>query len=791
MAQGPPNEVLALVEVGRAVARAGGKGANLGELIRAGFDVPPGFVITTAAYRQAAGAPEWPVVLRRQILDAYARLGGGPVAVRSSATAEDLPDHAFAGQQDTELGVVGDEALLAAVRRCWASLHNARAVAYRAQVGWHEELAMAVVVQAMVEADVAGVMFTADPVTGDRRRVVVDASPGLGEAVVSGAVTPDHLVLNRRGRLLTWTVGEASGDAGGERRRGPVLAAPVRRRLVALGLRAAAHFGAPQDLEWAVRDGRVWLLQARPMTALPPPRMRLNPLQRRAASVTLDYVTERPYPLDVTTWWRHGPVGMMAKVADAYGLRAFDGEMLPEVDGVVDHLVPTTPRPGPRALLLPYALGRRARRFDPARWTEDPRYPRYLKLVAELNELPLGPVEWTELGALPGRVFAAVDLVTQLRIDYLPGTGWALLKLLVVLGLLGHRELLGGLLSGARTQTTAGNDALVRLAAGVRADAQAVAAFDASGTDLVSWIADDSRLGWFRPQWEEFLAAYGHRETGSPILASSPTWSERPEVPLGLLAGLVHRPEPAPDLAPTAAVRAAAALEASPRLRSPAARDRVRRVVAQAQAGLAFREDSHAAFLRGLPPLRRALLEMGRRLGEVGVLDTAGDVFHLRLEELVPSADPRALPVAEVERLRALVGARRRARDARTGVPLIDLSQYFPAPRGDALVRGAGASRGVASGAVRVIGGPGEFDALQPGEVLVCPYTNPSWTPLFTRAVAVVVDAGGVGSHAAIVAREYGVPAVMGTGVATRVLHTGQRVTVDGTRGRVTAADPG
>lgn len=328
------------------LAAAGGKGANLGELLRAGFPVPDGFVITTEAYALVVAATsadllaeaQVPDSLREAILGAYAELGGGPVAVRSSATAEDLPGAAFAGQQDTFLNVVGEEELLDAVRRCWASLWGERAVAYRERLGIDPaEVRIAVVVQAMVEADMAGVLFTADPVTGDRGRTVVDASDGLGEAVVSGLVTPDHYVIEGervvehvRGRRevvirgtagggTTTTAQETSADAHGRSELPP----EALRELVALGARAARHFGRPQDIEWATKAARVHLLQARPMTALPPPPLarKLNPIERRIGGVLLEYLPVRPYPIDVTTWLPYGPAGMMGDIAQYFGIK--------------------------------------------------------------------------------------------------------------------------------------------------------------------------------------------------------------------------------------------------------------------------------------------------------------------------------------------------------------------------------------------------------------------------------------------------------------------------------------
>ncbi|HEX2515768.1 MAG TPA: PEP/pyruvate-binding domain-containing protein, partial [Chloroflexota bacterium] len=307
-----------------AVAVAGGKGANLGELIRAGFPVPPGFCLTTSAYalatagaglettlaalatlppgdregratlaarvRETILATPVPEAVQEALRDALGALAqGAPLAVRSSATAEDLPFASFAGQQDTVLNVVGADAVQDAVRRCWASLWTERAVAYRAANGIDPRgVRLAVVVQVLVDAAVAGVLFTADPLTGRRRRAVIDASPGLGEAVVSGAVTPDHFVVDsRRGAVLERRRGEAGvaivptpgggtqrvdlartdGGAGDWSR----LSDAQLVELARLGAQVEARFGAPQDVEFAFdQQGRLWLTQARPITTLFP-----------------------------------------------------------------------------------------------------------------------------------------------------------------------------------------------------------------------------------------------------------------------------------------------------------------------------------------------------------------------------------------------------------------------------------------------------------------------------------------------------------------------------------------
>ncbi|WP_246083031.1 PEP/pyruvate-binding domain-containing protein [Nonomuraea diastatica] len=772
------------------LAVAGGKGANLGELVRKGLPVPGGFVVTTHAYGQVAQGhdtrehferAELPAGLRQAIADAYAGLGGGPVAVRSSATAEDLPGAAFAGQQDTYLNVVGEEALFDAVRRCWGSLWTERAIAYRAKLAIDSSgVRIAVVVQSMVEADTAGVMFTANPVTGDRAQLVIDASSGLGEAVVSGLVTPDHYVIGASGHT-DFTPGRREvvirGASGGGVARETGAAATAERlpdavieELARLGRDVAAHFGRPQDIEWAYAGGRVHLLQARPMTALPPPPVgKLNPIQRRLATVLLEYLPERPYPIDVTTWLPYGPAGLMAKVTSSFGIHGAFENFLREEDGVVYQLVPPKPHPTPRMLATPFRFLAKARRYDPARWTEDPRYRHYLGRARELASRDLGSLPWERLVRVPREALDIVQPVADLRMDYLPGSGLALLRLLVTVRLLGRREWFGDLLFGARTRTTDANEALERLAE----VAERTGALDAGPLPA----AFEAELG-------AFLAEYGHRETSSPILVTPPTWADAPEAVLGLVKALAGTPPEKKE-----GDEALDRLLRHPRLRPERRRARVRRWVAAARAGVAFREDSHFSFTLPQPVLRRSLLEIGRRLVDVWVLDRPEDVFHLRLEELEAIGDVTALPTDDKERLREKVRSRAAKREELSGVRLIDPAVVFPSrATGDALLTGSPASGGVATGPVKLIRQPADFGKLNGGDVLVCPYTNPSWTPLFQQAAAVVVDTGGAASHAAIVAREYGIPAVMGTGTGTSVLQDGEIVTVDGGAGTVARA---
>ena len=808
---------------------AGGKGANLGELMQGRFPVPDGFIVSTEAYATVVEASGLAAVIAEgvaagddgatiraafenvtipdgpaaAISKAYADLGGGPVAVRSSATAEDLAGAAFAGQQDTYLNVIGETAVLDAVRRCWGSLWTERALGYRGhQQIESSNLQIAVVVQQMVNAEFAGVMFTANPVTGERDEIVIDASSGLGEAVVSGLVTPDHYVLDGQGKVRERTPGKrevvirsaASGgvthstDAG----TGPAtLPDPVLTELAALGRSVAAHFGRPQDIEWAYADGRIWLVQARPMTALPPPPLKLSRIQRQTGLQLMDYMTVRPYPLDMSGWVRPG-IGRMVErmLGDIIGLRLDIDDALPERDGVVERFVPPAPRP---TRATPHALIRlpgRIRRYNTASWTEDPRFVKFEQGMSQLAALDPRSLSWAQLLQACRRTLAVADLITDLRVDYLPRMGFDLLRLLTLLRLLGASSQFGLLTAGAKTRTRDANLALEELAAQARADPPVRAVFDELDPPaLVARLDGDARFIAFRQALRQFLNEYGHRETVSPLMMTAPTWGDDPTPVLGMIKVLVDEQPHATATEPW--VEAERRLLGHRLLRSPRQRATVLRAIEAARQGIAFREDTHFHATRALPILRHMLLEAGRRLAEAGVLPEAEDVFHLHLEELEAlPGPPDLLAPAEANRIRATARDRAARRAELAGVPMLATANLVDpaATTKGALVTGVPASGGRVTGPVRVIREPAEFGALRSGEVLVCPYTNPTWTSLFQRAAAVVVDSGGIGSHAAIVAREYGIPAVMGTGSGTRMLTDGQQVTVNGDTGRVTAA---
>lgn len=806
-------------------ALAGGKGANLGELIAAGFAVPEGFVVTTRLYREALRAADIipahvdptqrraliealtiPPALAAEIVRAYRELGEGPVAVRSSATAEDLPSAAFAGQQESFLHVLGGDAVVAAVRGCWASLWGERAVAYRERLEYAAVPEIAVVVQRMVPSEFAGVLFTANPVTGVRDEVVIDASPGLGDAVVSGLVTPQHVVIDRRGRIRERRAGRseviirglASGGVSHEKGggSGTELRSAVLTELAAVGVKVGTHFGRPQDIEWAYANGSVWVVQARPITALPPPPVKANRIQRASAAMSAELLPTRPYPLDVTAWTIPGWFTILARMmAEVPAITVDVQRMLPEADGVVTQLLPPEPRPSWRTLTAPLRIRDRRRRFDPARWTRDPRFAAYEQRLEMLRGQDLSALGWSELMAVPGRALDLLDSYVDLRIDYLPAMLSDVVRFGALLTVLGLSSDFWPLLSGQPTQTLAANRALQAIAEQIPGNKAWAEAFATPGDDeLVAAVWHTDEFAPLRLALQHWLAAFGHRETTSGALVSAPTWEDDPRLLLGTLRGLVASPG-VPMEHHDQAVAAERRVTRLRRVRATHTEGRIRRAAQSARSSLVFREDSHFHALRVRPVVRSALLEAGNRLARVGVLSQRDDVFHLRLDELRELTDPSDLGPERRSRLREVVRQRTVRRSEFGQAPLISPATLFPgllrATRGaaNALVSGTPGGGGRATGQVRIIRGPSEFGRLRTGDVLVCPYTNPAWTPLFEAAVAVVADAGSFGSHAAIVAREYGIPAVMGTGNGSQVLTEGMVVVVDGARGHVVAAN--
>jgi len=830
-----------ILDLGAAdVAIAGGKGANLGELACAGLPVPDGFVLTTAAYavaaraagvdpRDPAGGAERlrtapvPGAIAATACGAYAALGGGPVAVRSSATAEDLPGASFAGQQDTFLNVAGEEALLDAVRRCWASLWNERAVAYRAANGIDDTtVALAVVVQCMVDAAVAGVLFTANPITGTRRRAAIDAVRGLADALVSGAVDPDHYLVDARsGRVL-----ERRGDALDDAR---------LRELAAMGVRVEAHYGAPQDIEWAVdHSGTLWLVQSRAITTLYPlpadapdpdrdvrayfsanvPQGFFDPFTPmgvetfRLISGSLAAALGRPMrdPIRANPVLKEAGMRIFADLTEVVrsplGRRVLGGVLgIMEVRSA--RLLPALvddPRlsPGDRrsmraairvvvrllvrggvASILVRGLRNPARMREQVLADADAvvRRPVAADLtpVQRIDAFERLFMEW------PGRLFPKlVGLVGTAMVPY-GLAGW-------ILGDRARPDELQTVLRGLSHNPTIEMDlALWALAHDARGNAASLTALqNTDADDLAARYRAGTLPAWLQERFRAFLAVYGHRAVGEIDLGVA-RWADDPAHLFRAVQGYLRLPSDAeaPDAQFARGAREAEAMAAELLGRVHGPRRRVlgallRRVRANAGA----REHPKFQVIRLFAKGRVLLAPVGADLASRGLLSSPDDLWYLTLAEM-----RRAV---RGEDLRALVTERRTqyGREmVRRHIPRVLLSdgtdvEAAYAPPADGALRGSPASPGTVTAVARVVRSP-HTARLEPGEILVAPSTDPGWTPLFLTAGGLVMEMGGMMSHGAVVAREYGIPAVVGVAGATERIATGQRITVDGSAGTV------
>jgi len=804
--------VVRFADLGRGdIAVAGGKGANLGELTRAGLPVPPGFVLTTAAYRDVGVGAPIPEDMAREITDAWAELGEVPVAVRSSATAEDLDEASFAGQQDTYLNVRGAEALLEAVRQCWASLWTERAVAYRARQGVDSaDIALAVVVQRMVEADAAGVMFTANPTNGRRDELVLSAAWGLGESVVGGSVTTDDLVVEKAGltvasrtmadkAVMTVYADERTAEVPvpAERRRAPVLDDKAAAALAELGVRVEQHYGAPQDIEWARADGEFFLVQSRPITALPepetaPPTEWVVP-DPKAFYFRASIVEQLPDPLSpLFAALVDGSVTRSLQALMREFLRvdvAAPGIGLPTVNGYAYY------RYSRAAMWQMTVGGTRAMRRLPAmglpNW-RDVAHPAYQAAVAAWRDRPLAGLTDAELldgvGELLDagtRYYTAVQAIIPLAAS----TEVLFTRLYDALVRRPGEPPASTFLVGFDSAPILAEKSLWDLAEWTRGHPELADAVRADPAAVWAGGGPAPAEEW-RTRFRAHLERFGHATYNLDFM--HPTPADDPAPLFEALRFALDGGGAGPYARQAAAVARREELTAAAVARlDPVRRGAFTRLLRWAQSYAPVREDALADIGLAWPQMRRMLAELGRRLVAAGRIAVPEDVYWLRPDEIAGGPVGDSVDLAE---RKALWRGRRRATPPQA-LPLhtfVDrFERWFPASgkQEGAVLHGTGASAGQVTATARVLSGPADFGRLQPGEVLVASITTPAWTSLFTLAAAVVTDVGGPLSHSSIVAREYGIPAVLGTGVATRRIPDGARVRVDGDAGTVTLLD--
>jgi pyruvate,water dikinase len=798
----------------------GGKGLSLGLMAGAGLPVPAGFCLTTASHRALGKKPlsNDPILLAA-LDEAYRDLGGGLVAVRSSATAEDSANASFAGQQETILGVEGEADLHQAVERCWASLDSERSAAYRRQQGVSDEgLAMAVVVQRLVPAEAAGVMFTRDPLDASGRQLLVEASWGLGESVVSGRVMPDRFHLDREtGKVISRHISAKTIQSTGhgeapvplDRQTKPCLSDEQLVELADLGRRVEAFYQEPRDVEWAWAEGRFWLLQARPITTggmaereqvRQEEIARLKELAAPGGTVWSRFNLAEVLPAPTAMSW--AVVRRFMSGAGGFGKMyrdlGYDPDPALDEQGIFDLVcgrpycnLSREPRlhyrrvPFEHSFAFLQADPRRALyptpTINPARfpwwfWLALPVAlpwlslkmvrggiqrqrlvktfaPRFQKEIAPQFKQEALAAQQEDLSRLDDAgVLAFFEEWTKRTLidfaqDSLKPTALTALsmagleqKLAVVLGAARSKELMRDLVMGVKPQPD---------------------------SDLAGAVRD---LATGQLSREAFLEQFGHRGPEEMEL-SRPRWAEDPST-LEQTGGLLPSSrEEAPSLADRLAGEAKL---------GPAQRQLLLDEVATLHTYLGLRETAKHYLMYGYALIRRALVELDRRYR------LGGGIFHLTPDEL-----PRLLAGEDVAS-RIKERRHKRALALSLEVPPVLFSTDLEAIgrpiaiEGAEILTGVPLSAGVAEAPALVLEHPHVEKVPAEGYILVCPSTDPAWVPLFVRARGLVMETGGVLSHGAIVAREFGLPGVAGLPGLLHRIRTGQRLRVDGGQGTVT-----
>ena len=874
--------VVSLSEESATRARwVGHKAASLAQLTRAGFPVPPGFVVSGRAFAKSAeqvlGARWWEAGRGEQATEIRRRLeaveledelvsrigaaydqltaGGAPsvVAVRSSSTAEDTAVTSCAGLQDSVLGVAGLDQVLGALRSVWASFWSSRAQVYLASLGRRgRPVLVGVIVQRLVPAEAAGVLFSVNPVTGAQNEIVINSSYGLGEPVLSGSVSPDTFVVDKPSLALRSLMvrpkteslearpaGTARVPVAWDRRQQPSLTEEQWRELAELGRRVEAHLGGPCDMEWAVAAGAFHVLQARPITACGEggPARSLAWLQGETAGEVV---------ADNQDVWTNANVGealpgvatpLTWSIAAAYSERGFKrafgalGCIVPEKASLVGRfhgriylnltqfceVLAQVPLVSPLALVelggvrlpegmalppprrtwqvarqflqrLPSTVARlAAQNLATERQVEEVE-KRVAEAAERMRHLELHRLSGGRLDDELGRVDALLEATGDTMLTCASNSlGSFLLVRLLIRTWLGEsergleRELLSG---GAELESAKPGIALWHMAEALKREPSSLRLLlESELTQLrVSSFPEGSSL---RRDLDSFQLAFGYRAVREAELMA-PRWSEEPTMIFAALREYVRSGGPPPGRA--LEERRRATRESWARVEARLGRLRaliVGRLVHVARRYSRLRERLRARVTQVLGLYRVIALEVGRRLGE------PQGAFFLTAEEVHSSLRRGSLP-GDLD-VAAVIAARRRRYERDRALPeppplfvgRPPLEERRPSVVPGARLEGLGASPGRVRGVARVLRDHLQAGELRAGEILVVSCADVGWSPLFLLAGALVTELGGVLSHAAVIAREYGVPAVFGVAGATDLIASGQELTVDGHAGWV------
>lgn len=848
---------------------AGGKGANLGEMIGASFPIPNGFVLTTAAYDafvQANG-------LQSQILDLASKVstndpqlselasveikqffldaaipddiadalkaakvdfGVAPLAVRSSATAEDLPEASFAGQQDTFLNIQDVNALFDAVKNCWASLWTARAISYRKRQGIDPaSVSLAIVVQELIPADISGIIFTANPVDGERDQIVINATWGLGEAIVGGQVTPDTVIFDKTKQKIsshetnTKTIMTVRTDQGTEEQHVPqaqqdqqVLDDATALELARYGIQIEDHFGIPMDIEWAIAGGKIAILQARPITNLPPAplkNVRWDPPRPGTVWMRRQVVEHMPEPLSplfdelyLEEGLDQSMESLTIYMSELSGLEIklwdfIDPPFAASVNGYAYSIASFnfSPQMVPMALQIYITVLPKMIKHLMPRWEND-SLPNYQATIDKWKSIDLAKTNDREL--LRGiRELAHEDAIYWFAAAVplgLARTSDAAFDRFLKVVLKEDHLTSGAFLRGFPSKTADAQAQLETIARRINSmDELKERVVNVPASDLLEIIAEHPSI---MEDFQRYLNAYGHQiynlDFASPTLADDPL-----PVLLSLQLAVTHPERDIRDQQIKLVKERETLVRRTEHALNPIQRTIFRLLLGWAQRYSPNREVALFYVGAAWPTLRRLALELGRRLAEAGLLDHADDVFYLKSTELAAASAARVENTSRPN-LAKLAQDRRELREARkrleppVAVPPdgrmkfgpIDMAMFEPKPRSVSTgptLEGFAVSPGTVTAPASVIRSPEDFDKMVPDTILVCPTTTPAWTPLFAQSKGLVTDIGGALAHGSIVAREYGIPAVMGTGTATQRIENGEMIQVDGNRGTVILID--
>jgi pyruvate,water dikinase len=860
------------------LAAVGGKGANLGELSRiSGIRVPEGFCVTTDAYaevigrnaqltglldelsrlgaadvagirtsseriREAIESTPVPAAIAEQIGVRLDELGASDAyAVRSSATAEDLPTASFAGQQDTYLNVIGTEAVLEHVRRCWASLFTERAVAYRLQHSIdHREVRLAVVVQRMVFPEVAGIMFTADPVTSNRKAVSIDAGLGLGETLVSGLANADNYtvqdgaILRRAVAAQAITVRAVPGGGTEE-----VAIEPERQgtqkltdaqilRLAGIGRTIEAHFGRPQDIEWTLAGDRFAVVQSRPITTLfpiPGPQDGKNHVYMSFGHQQM--MTDAMTPLGMSFFQNQFAdtplieaggrlyIDMAPDLASLTGRRIVQATMKsidPLIDSAIrdlmkrDGFMKNLSRDGERYLKLNGGGGYFTWRL-PVEGVKLYRSnnPDAVTALRAEHDATLERIE-RQLGALSGdELFPAIldalnpemkDEVIDPRSMAVVYVGmyalnWVNKHMEKWLAVKGAGDVL--LTSVANDVTADMGLALLDVADTVRNHPAVLAALPTlTDSDFFAELSPLEGGDAVARSIRDFLRLYGMRCSGE-IDVTRPRWSEAPTTLVPMILSTIRNLEPNARAARVERISReteefrANLLERLERL--PGGRrkaTKTSRMITRLRNFSGYREYPKYLMMRHYWIIKQSLLREAARLVDEGVVERVEDVYYLSFEEFREAVRTRAVDAGLIARRRREFEAWERLTPPRviTSAGEVPAGTYDRSRVPEGALAGVPVSGGTVEGRARIVRDLADA-ALETGDILVATFTDPSWTPVFLSVKAVVTEVGGAMTHGAVVAREYGLPAVVGVDGATRLIRDGQRIRVNGTDGYV------